>query len=162
MNESRDSKITRWYLYGLLVVAQVVAGVISIYVTYVLAPRATKTLDFGPALLAAAGEPLVVPVGLAVGAYLLVLRFDMPAFEPRHFMILFVLAFLSFYLGFWGLGIPTPTPGRVPLAGNLAFWQLIERTDYLPYAWSVFLLPAIEGFLATLAGAGAASLQSRS
>ena len=159
MTTSRRPRTVRWYLYGMLAVAQVLAGVVSVTVTYILAPRARETFDVGPTLLAAAAEPLLVPVGLALGAYLVVRRFGRPTFDGRQLGFVFVLALASFYLGFWALGIPTPTPGRVPLQGNLAAWQLLESSPYLPYAWSVFLLPAIEGSIAMLAGAGAASLR---
>lgn len=160
MDPSSHPKTVRWYLYGMLVLAQVLAGIVSVTVTYVLAPRARETFDVGPTLLAAAAEPLVVPVGLAVGAYLVVRRFGRPTFDGRQLGFVFVLALASFYLGFWALGIPTPTPGRVPLQSNLAVWQLLESSPYLPYAWSVFLLPAIEGGIAMLAGAGVASLRA--
>lgn len=161
MNGAQTPTVVQWYLFGLLFVAQLVAGIVSIYVTYILPPQVQETFTSGPALLAAAAEPLVVPVGLAVAAYLLVRRFGIPSFEPRHFLVLFGFSFLGFYLGFWVLGLTTPTPGRIPLEGRLAFWNLLEMSEYLPYAWSVFLLPGIEGGVATLAGAGAASLQSR-
>lgn len=160
MNGAETPRVLRSYLFGLLFVAQFAAGLVSVYVSYILPSQAMETLEYGPALVAAAVEPLLVPVGLAVATYLLVRRFGIPTFEPRHFLVLFGVSFVGFYLGFWALGIPTPTPGRVPLEGRLAFWQLIENTVYLPYAWSVFLLPGIEGAIAAVAGAGAASLQS--
>ena len=159
MNGAQPPTVVRWYLFGLLFAAQLVAGLLSIYATYILPPQAQQPFEYGPALLAAAAEPLVVPVGLAVAAYLLVRRTGIPTFEPRHFLVLFGLSFVGFYLGFWALGLTVPTPGRIPLEGRLAFWNLLEPGVYLPYAWSMFLLPGIEGGVATLAGAGAASLQ---
>jgi hypothetical protein len=146
-------------LLALTAIAQVLSGALAAYVTYVLVPDARESLRWGLASIGLAVEPVVVPIGLAIGAYLLVGRVGHPTMDGTAIVALFVLSFVAYYVGFWGMGIPTPTPGRVPLGDDLALWLLFERSPYLPYAWSNFLVPGVDGGLAALAGIGAASLR---
>jgi hypothetical protein len=145
-------------LLGATVLAQVVSGALAAYTTYVLVPSARETFRWGAAALGLAVEPVVVPLGLAGGAYVLARRTDTLALGRRELVVLFVVSLASFYAGFWAVGVPTPTPdGPVPLPASLATWQLFEPSPYLPWAWSAFLAPGVDGCVATLAGIGVAS-----
>jgi hypothetical protein len=150
---------TGWIpLLGVTVLAQFVSGALSAYTTYVLVPSARETFRWGAAALGLAAEPVVVPLGLAVGAFGLARRTDVLTCGRRELAVLFVVSLASFYAGFWAVGVPAPTPGgAVPLPASLVAWQLFEPSPYLPWAWSVFLAPGVEGCVATLAGIGVAS-----
>ncbi|MFT4891846.1 MAG: hypothetical protein ACI9YT_002781 [Halobacteriales archaeon] len=147
-------------LFALTAVAQILSGFGAAYLTSVVVPDARETFRPGRALLGYALEPVVVPVGLALGAYLLVRRIGVPGIDRNAIVVLFAISFVAFYVGFWGVAIPIRSVGQLPLQDHLPLRTLFEWGPYLPYAWSNFLIPGIEGGLATLAGAGAVALRS--
>lgn len=149
---------SRRALYALTGIGQALFGVYTAYVAYVLIPHVRETFEVGPAVWGRSLEPLFVPVLLAVVAALLVRRYGRPALGAREVAWIGASSLVGYYAGFWAVGIPTPTPGAIPLQGNLAVWQLFEPSPYLPLAWSTFLAPAVEGAVAVLAGVTLGSL----
>lgn len=149
----------QWLRTGLFVltgVFQVVAGALAAYVSYVLVPAARESLAVGNAAIGQSVQMAIVPAGLALATYLFVRRVGRPSLGPRDVGYLLAVSFVCHYLGYWGVGYFVPTPGgALPVHGGFVAWALFERSPYLPWAWSSFLKPGIDGLVAALAGVGA-------
>lgn len=150
---SRSSTPVRHPLLAATAICQAVAGALTATAAFVLAPAARRTFDLGPLAAVQSLRPLVVPVGLAVVAVWLVRRYGRPTFGPRTVGWFLVVSFVGFYVGFWSVGIPSPTPGgAVPVGESFVTWALFEPSPYVVWAWFDFLGPAVDGTVAALAG----------
>ncbi|MFB6124671.1 MAG: hypothetical protein ABEJ59_01765 [Halanaeroarchaeum sp.] len=150
---SRSSTGLRTPLLAATAVLQALAGALAAYAAFVLSPAARQTFDFGPLAAVQTLRPLVVPVGLALAVAWLVLRDERPSVDLGTVGWLLGVSFVGYYVGFWAVGIPTPTPGgRVPVNESFVSWALFEPSSYVAWAWVAFLRPAVDGAIAALAG----------
>lgn len=149
----RVSDPTRSALLVLTGAFQAIAGALGAYVTYVLLPTFRESFIVAPVAVGQSVQMGLVPAGLTIAAFLLVRRGERPQFGPRWLGLLLAVSFVGYYLGYWGVGYFVPTPGGVlPIHGGFVAWILVEPSPYLPWAWAGFLKPAVDGFVATLAG----------
>lgn len=150
---SRSSTGVGAPLLAATAVLQTLAGALAAYAAFVLSPAARQTFDFGPLAAVQTLRPLVVPVGLVLVAAWLVSRSERDRIDLRTVGWLLGVALVGYFVGFWAVGIPAPTPGgRVPVSESFVSWALFEPSSYVAWAWVSFLRPAVDGATAALAG----------